>query len=84
LGLDFPFRRRWFREQNPEEVAFDLGSVTTQSGEDKRAVLGSVDFPLKRRTSETMKIYTKMTDKGSLNALGKDKNALGKERLVLM
>jgi hypothetical protein len=56
VGLDFPSRRWWLRKQNPEEVAFDLGGVTTKSLEDKRAVLGSVDFPLKRRTSETIKI----------------------------
>jgi hypothetical protein len=83
LGLDFPFRRWWFRKQNSKEVAFDVGSVTTKSLEDIRGVIEFDNFPLKRPTSETMKIYIKLTDLGSFNALFKNKNFLGKERPIL-
>jgi hypothetical protein len=84
LGLDFPFRRRWFRKQNPKEVAIDVGSVTAMSLEDICALrAGPDDFPLKRPTSEIMKIYIKLTDLGSFNALFKNENSLGKERPIL-
>ena len=85
LGLNLPPRRLWLREQNREEVASDIGDVSTTSFQDISVVVGLNDFPLKGLASATIN-YSTQTEKKNLDwfsVLGQEHNLLGKEALIL-